>query len=79
MTIDAQKMPQSRHFGAGTDTMQQVHGVSVKSNNLFFAFDQGCREELIFSEMCGILGNNYKQLLMFSDEMGERNDRERIC
>ena len=25
-------MPKSRHFGAGFDTMQQVHGASVKSN-----------------------------------------------
>jgi len=25
-------MPQSRHFGAGSDTMQQVHGAGVKSN-----------------------------------------------
>ena len=31
-TIDAQKMPQGRHFGAGSDTMQQVHGAGVKSN-----------------------------------------------
>ena len=25
-------MPKSRHFGAGSDTMQQVHGAGVKSN-----------------------------------------------
>jgi len=25
-------MPQSGHFGAGSDTMQQVHGAGVKSN-----------------------------------------------
>jgi hypothetical protein len=25
-------MPQGRHFGASSDTMQQVHGAGVKSN-----------------------------------------------
>jgi len=25
-------MPQDRHFGAGSDTMQQVHGAGVKNN-----------------------------------------------
>jgi hypothetical protein len=25
-------MPKGRHFGAGSDTMQQVHGAGVKSN-----------------------------------------------
>ena len=25
-------MPQLRHFGAGSDTMQQVHGAGAKSN-----------------------------------------------
>ena len=25
-------MPQDRHFGTGSDTMQQVHGAGVKSN-----------------------------------------------
>jgi len=34
VTIDAHKMPQDRHFGAGPDTMQQVHGASVKNNEL---------------------------------------------
>ena len=28
-------MPKSRHFGAGSDTMQQVHGAGVKSNIIF--------------------------------------------
>jgi len=28
-TIDAHKVLQSRHFGAGSDTMQQVYGASV--------------------------------------------------
>jgi hypothetical protein len=31
-TIDAYKIPQSRHFGAGFDTMQQMHGADAKSN-----------------------------------------------
>lgn len=31
---DAHKMPKNRHFGAGSDTMQQVHGAGVKNNNL---------------------------------------------
>ncbi len=29
---DAHKMPKNRHFGAGSDTMQQVHGAGVNSN-----------------------------------------------
>ena len=29
---DAHKMPKYRHFGTGSDTMQQVHGAGVKSN-----------------------------------------------
>jgi hypothetical protein len=28
-------MPQNRHFGAGSDTMQQVHGAGVKSNRQY--------------------------------------------
>lgn len=28
----AHKMPKGRHSGAGSDTMQQVHGAGVKSN-----------------------------------------------
>ena len=28
-------MPKNRHFGAGSDTMQQVHGAGVKSNGFF--------------------------------------------
>ena len=31
-------MPQSRHFGAGSDTMQQVHGAGVKSNRETYQF-----------------------------------------
>lgn len=31
---DAHKMPKNRHFGAGSDTMQQVHGAGVNSNEL---------------------------------------------
>ena len=31
-TINVRKMPQNRYFGAGSDTMQQVHGASVKNN-----------------------------------------------
>ena len=29
-TIDAHKMPQSRHFGSDSNTMQQVHGAGEK-------------------------------------------------
>ena len=35
-------MPKSRHFGAGSDTMQQVHGADVKSNKKSFLPD--CKE-----------------------------------
>jgi hypothetical protein len=28
-------MPQSRHFGADSNTMQQLHGAGVKSKELF--------------------------------------------
>jgi len=31
-------MPQGRHFGASSDTMQQVHNVGVKSNYKFVNF-----------------------------------------
>jgi hypothetical protein len=27
-------MPQSRQYGAGSDTMQQMHGAGMKSNEL---------------------------------------------
>ena len=33
-TIDAHKMPQNRHFGAGSDIMQQVRGAGVKNNRI---------------------------------------------
>ena len=32
----AHKMPKNRHFGAGSDTMQQVHGAGVNSNLKMF-------------------------------------------
>jgi hypothetical protein len=31
-TIDVHKIPQSRHFGVGFDTMQQMDGADVQSN-----------------------------------------------
>ena len=35
--IDAHKMPQGRHLGTGSDTMQQVHGADVTNQNDNFA------------------------------------------
>lgn len=29
-------MPKGRHFGAGSDPMQQVHGANVKSKLVFY-------------------------------------------
>ena len=31
-------MPQNRHFGAGSDTMQQVHGAGMKRNQLHIQY-----------------------------------------
>ena len=41
VTIDAHKMPQDRHFGAGSDTMQQVYGVGVKRTNYYMQIEIG--------------------------------------
>ena len=56
---DAHKMPKNRHFGAGSDTMQQVHGAGVNSNDQnFMEWTSISVSVAFFKKLCYSIANS---------------------